>query len=71
MPIDILDLERGERRDFHTTLYESELEVLDQIASKYGCSRGTVIGAMVKRYKNEDLGIEPGADDRRKQRRKS
>lgn len=62
------DFQRGDRRDFHTTLFEGEIEVLDRIAAENKCSRATVIGALLRKYHNAELNIPEGADQKRKQR---
>lgn len=62
-------LDTGDRKDFHTTLFEGELAVLDRIAAENKCSRGTVIGALLARYQDDLLAIPEGADQARMRRK--
>lgn len=61
--------ETGDRRDFHTTLFEGEIAVMDRLARENQCSRGAVIGALLKKYHNAELNIPEGADMARKRKK--
>lgn len=63
------EFERGVRRDIHITLFEGEITVLDRLADGNACTRGTVIGALLKKYHNADLPIPEGADQARKRKK--
>lgn len=60
----------GDRRDFHTTLFEGEIEVLDRLAHENKCSRSAVIGALLRKYHNAELNVPEGIDQARKRPKK-
>jgi len=62
----LLGVATGDRVDLHVTLFEGERDALDQLCLDNKCSRGTVIGALIARYKEAELAIPAGADHARK-----
>lgn len=48
---------RGDKIDFHVRLYPRELQVIDELAIKFDCSRAEIIGAWTRldEYTEEDL----------------
>lgn len=61
----LLGLATGDRIDFHATLFEGERDALDRLCRENKCSRGTIIGALLQRYQDENLDIPEGADRQR------
>lgn len=56
-------LKRGDKKHFHIQLYEDELDVLDGMCARFGCSRAAAVGAMIKEFEKLDLaGLVPVAD---------
>lgn len=47
--------QRGDKIDFHVRLYPHELKVIDELATKYDCSRAEIIGAWTREYRDTDL----------------
>lgn len=58
--------ETGRRRDFHTTLFQGEIDVMDRLARDNQCSRGAIIGALLRKYHNAELNIPADVDQKRK-----
>ena len=49
------DLNLGEKRAVHVNLYERELEMLDAFCEMHRCSRSVALGAILRRYAEEDF----------------
>lgn len=52
----------GDRKDFHASLHDLEFSILDTLCARYQASRSKVLGALLRRYAEEDverLLIEP------------
>jgi hypothetical protein len=49
------DLDKGPKIQVHLALYEKELEVIDDMAARYNCSRAAVVGAWSREYREVDL----------------
>lgn len=70
MPGPLFDsFEKGDRRDLHLTLFEGEITVLDRLCRENKCTRGTIFGALLRKYHNADLPIPEGADHARKRKK--
>jgi hypothetical protein len=67
MPDIFNPLMRGDKVNVHLSLYEAELDVIDDLCSEHRCSRAAVIGAWVQEYSRLKLknrvkaGNRPGA----------
>lgn len=67
------DLDRGDKREFHVKLYESELAVLDAICQRYRISRAIAIGRLITDFDKRQgafdtvpTATKPGATARRR-----
>lgn len=48
-------LSKSDRVDFHVHIYSSTLAVIDAIATKYDCSRSSVVEAWAAEYAGMDM----------------
>lgn len=49
------DLAKGDKRELHLTLYETDIEVLDAICLRYGCSRSAAVGELIRLYADTEI----------------
>lgn len=68
MPLTLdIDPDRGDKRDVHVDLYESEIGILDALCGRFRASRAAVFGALLR--KADEIGIEDRVERSRAPRR--
>ncbi len=66
----LANLDRGDKRDVHLNLYQSELSILDALAERYNSSRSLVLGELLRTYASADLaGVEQAVRPDRRARK--
>lgn len=68
MPLALdIDPNRGDKRDVHVDLYQSEVDLLDGLCRRFSASRASVLGALLR--KADEIGIEDRVEKSRAPRR--
>lgn len=52
------DLDTGVKVDLHVGLYRSEVKTLDALRKKYSCSRGAILGALLREHAGTEIKVE-------------
>lgn len=62
MVVELLNLDRGDKKDMHIGLYEAEVAILDELSRRNNCSRAAVIGELLRQVSLPPTTGAPGSD---------